>query len=238
MTDTESTPETDNEANRPSRRWLLPIAILAGLLGFAVVAQVRATDEDPLASARQTDLVRILGDLDTQAERLRQEISDLTAAQAELVSGAPEAEALAQAQRRTEVLSLLAGTVPAEGPGVVVRLSGSDISAAVVLDAVQELRDAGAEVIQIGDVRLIASSSFADGSNGGLVVDGTTLNSPYRLLAIGDGRTLEAALRIPGGLVDGVGAAGGSVDIQAVDRVQIDAVVAPVTPEFAEPVAD
>jgi uncharacterized protein YlxW (UPF0749 family) len=225
-------------ATRSSRRWLLPIAILAALLGFAVVAQIRATDEDPLASARQTDLVRILGDLDTQADRLRQEISELTAAQAELVSGAPEAEALAQAQRRTEVLSLLAGTVPAEGPGVVVRLSGADISAAVVLDAVQELRDAGAEVIQIGDVRLVASSSFADGTNGGLVVDGTTLESPYRLLAIGDGRTLEAALRIPGGLVDGVAAAGGSVDIQAVDRVRIDAVVAPVTPEFAEPVAD
>ena len=235
---TETSANTADAGQRASRRWLLPIAILAGLLGFAVVAQIRATDEDPLASARQTDLVRILGDLDTQAERLRQEIAELNAAQAELVSGAPEAEALAQAQRRTEVLSLLAGTVPAEGPGVVVRLSGSDVSAAVVLDAVQELRDAGAEVIEIGDVRIVASSSFADGTNGGLVVDGTTLNSPYRLLAIGDGRTLEAALRIPGGLVDSVAAAGGSVDIQAVDRVQIDAVVQPVDPEFAEPVAD
>ena len=106
---TETTPGTAAPTSSSSRKWLLPIAVLAGLLGFAVVAQVRATDEDPLASARQTDLVRILGDLDTQAERLRQEISELTAAQAELVSGAPEAEALAQAQRRTEVLSLLNG---------------------------------------------------------------------------------------------------------------------------------
>ena len=57
------------------------------------------------------------------------------------------------------MLGILAGTVAAEGPGIVVTIDGVD-DAALLLDTVQELRDAGAEAIQLGDVRVVASTYF------------------------------------------------------------------------------
>jgi hypothetical protein len=68
------------------------------------------------------------------------------------------------------------------------------VNAGLVLSAVQELRDAGAEAIQINDVRVVAASWFDDGSSG-LVVSGTKLRAPYTIYAIGDARTIAEALR-------------------------------------------
>jgi uncharacterized protein YlxW (UPF0749 family) len=233
----DSTPTAEeNPAPRSASRPIVRVAIaaLCALLGFAVVAQARSTAEDPLAGARTTDLVRILGDLDSQGDRLRAEIADLQQAQRELADGT-DAAALAQAQRRSEVLGILAGTVPATGPGIEVELAGPDLSGITLLDAVQELRDAGAEVIEVGGVRVVASSSFATGPAGGIVVDGTTIDTPVLIRAIGDPATLEAALRIPGGLADTVASDGGTIRIEARDTVRIVAVVTPTAPQFAVP---
>ena len=59
--------------------------------------------------------------------------------------------ALAETQRRAKVLGILAGTLPATGPGVVVAITDPQgkVRANVVLTVVQELRDAGAEALQI-----------------------------------------------------------------------------------------
>ena len=72
-------------------------------------------------------------------------------------------------------------SLPAEGPGITVRLVPVErpIAAATLLDAVQELRGAGAEAIQVagGDgtaVRVVASTYFVDAEDG-IVVDGVTL---------------------------------------------------------------
>src|SRR4030095_7362486 len=54
------------------------IALLLGLLGFALVVQLRSNATDPgLATARPEDLVRILSDLDARQDRLRDEIAQL-----------------------------------------------------------------------------------------------------------------------------------------------------------------
>jgi uncharacterized protein YlxW (UPF0749 family) len=221
----------------PARQvWVrVGIALLFGLLGFALVAQLRTADDDPLAGARETDLVRILGDLDAQGEQLRAEIADLEAAQRELQAGGADAAALEQAQRRTDLLGILAGAVPATGAGVEVTIDGPAITGVTLLDTVQELRDAGAEVIEVGGVRIVATSSFTSGPDGGLIVDGQRIDTPVLIQAIGEAATMEAALRIPGGLVDTVVTDGGQVVIDARDTVRIDSVVTVTDPEFAEP---
>ena len=71
-------------------------------------------------------------------------------------------EAAAEAQRRLAALEVLSGTTPVTGPGVRVTLSDapgstSAVDASTVLDAVQELRDAGAQAIQVGPVVALAN---------------------------------------------------------------------------------
>ncbi len=66
----------------------------------------------------------------------------------------------------------------------------------------EELRDAGAEVIELNDtVRLVMRSWFSTDPSGRVTADGVALEEPYVIEAIGDPATLEAGARFRGGLV-------------------------------------
>lgn len=204
------------------------IGALFVLLGFLLVAAVRGnTEETFLAVARSEDLVRVLDDLSARQARLEAEARRLEVARDRLEAGS-SGQALAEIQRRADGLAILAGTVPATGPGVVVTLRDPDAGAvdgALLLDTVQELRDAGAEAIQIGDQRVIVSTWFGE-ERGAVVVSGVPVTLPLEIRAIGDPDTMSTALQIPGGIADTVRTAGGSIDIAAQDAVDVTAVVA------------
>ena len=104
----------------------------------------------------------------------------------------------------------------------------------MLLDAVQELRNAGAEAFQINDVRIGMESAFT-GAAGAVSVDGTRLTAPYTVLAIGDGPTLSAALSIPGGVLDTVRRAGGSMDVAQPESIHIEVLRPSRTPLYARP---
>jgi uncharacterized protein YlxW (UPF0749 family) len=241
-------PDTGAIRTGPKRRLSAAgavIGLLLGLLGFALVVQLRSNATDPgLATARPEDLVRILSDLDARQERLRQEISQLEDSQRQLASGVQGREAaLQEARRRADELGILAGTLPAQGPGLEVRFvpGGDGISAGTVLDAVEELRGAGGEALQItgqggSPVRIVAATYFSD-VHDGLLVDGSRLTAPYTLVVIGDPQTMHTALNIPGGVVDTVRQRGGNVIVQESDAVRVTALHQVGTPKFAHPVS-
>jgi uncharacterized protein YlxW (UPF0749 family) len=222
------------------------VAVLLFLLGFTMVVQMRSVATDPtLAAARQEDLVRILADLDAHEERLRSDIAELEETWRRLTTaGQAQEEALAEATRRADELGILAGTLPVEGPGLVVEIRSGvqGLSAAILLDAVQELRGAGAEAMQITDrdgtaVRVVASTYFLDHDRG-IVVDGVLLRSPYTMTVIGEPQTLQPALSLPGGVVETVHSQGGTVDMQdEPDGVLVSAVRSPTTLQHARPVS-
>ncbi|MBX6769311.1 MAG: DUF881 domain-containing protein, partial [Actinomadura rubrobrunea] len=132
---------------RPTRGQLLG-GLLCLLLGFAVVAQVRSTRQDgEFTTARQDELVGILSDLSQRSERLRADIRELEETKAGLERDAQGDAALREARERARTYGLLAGTLPAEGPGIelVIHDPRGAVRAVNLLDALQELRDAGAE---------------------------------------------------------------------------------------------
>jgi uncharacterized protein YlxW (UPF0749 family) len=223
------------------------IAVLLLLLGFALVVQLKSRNDDAaLSSARPEDLVRILSDLDAQQTRLRDEINELEDTKRQLDSGTQGQEAaLADARKRADELGILAGTLPAEGPGLQLDFvpGGEPVRAETILDAVEELRGAGAEAMQISGagtapVRIVASTYFVDSSGGdGLNVDGTALTAPYRVTVIGDPQTMLTALNIPGGVVDTVHQHGGTVSVNQADPVRVSALHPPVSLKHARPVS-
>ncbi|MFG3643910.1 DUF881 domain-containing protein [Micromonospora sp. NPDC047762] len=223
------------------------IAALLALLGFTLVVQLKTTSTDPtLGATRQEDLVRILSDLDARENRLQQDIRALEDSQRQLRSGEQGRQAaLDEATRRADELGILAGTLPAVGPGLTVQFDGGakPISANRVLDAVQELRGAGAEAMQIsgGDratVRIIASTYFLDGeNNGSLIVEGRRLSGPYTITVIGDPATMRTALNIPGGVVASVRGDGGNVTFGEREVAEVSALHVPIKLEHARPVS-
>ncbi|TDB70853.1 DUF881 domain-containing protein, partial [Micromonospora sp. KC723] len=219
---------------------------LLALLGFTLVVQLKTTSTDPtLAATRQEDLVRIYSDLDSREKRLQQDIEALEESQRQLRSGEQGRQAaLDEARRRADELGILAGTLPARGPGLSVRFvaGGKPIAAERVLDAVQELRGAGAEAMQISGaggspVRIVASTFFLDGPNGSLVVDGRSLSGPYTITVIGDPATMETALKIPGGVAATVAGDGGNVIVEEREVAEVSALHGPIKLEHARPVS-
>ncbi len=212
--------------------------LLAGALGFAIIVQVRQTSDEGLDSLREDELVRIFAGVDREGERLADEIRGLQSSLDLLKSqSSNDAEAQRAARERLAALGILAGTVPATGPGIVLSISDPDgkVDAPLVLDTVQELRDAGAEAIQVNGVRVVADTWFTD-TDGGLSVSGTTVNPPYVIRAIGDATTLAGAMEIPGGVTATVRRVGGDTDVQIEDEVIIDALLTPASPQYARPV--
>ena len=214
------------------------IGALLAILGFALAVQFRSNSStDSLSTAREDDLVRILDDQNSRIERLQSQINDLQAARAKLSDTSNNnAAARAEAQRQADALAILTGTVPAHGPGLSVQVTDPQhaLKAEDLLDIVEELRGAGAEVIQFGPVRIGTDSAFAD-SSGGVTLDGTPISAPYQVLAIGEPGTMNTALNIPTGVVSTVRSVGGDVTIQQLDTVSITAVRPISVPKYASP---
>src|SRR5205823_8660554 len=181
-------------------------ALTLALLGFLLATQLRAQQglTQRLSIERESDLGQILTQLTDRSDQLSSEIVDLRVKLAQASGTQAQQHALIDdARQQLQALQILLGLVPVRGPGIVMAFSDPDgtIGPDVLLDAVQELRDAGAESIEIGDVRVVASTSFS-GSPRSILVGGRPVRAPYEVTAIGPASTLAEGMRIPGGVVD------------------------------------
>lgn len=223
-------------AHSPRSRVL--IAVLCALLGFALVAQVRLTQGAALGSLRQDDLVRLLDEVTQRGDELTAERDRLRADRAELLSGEDSRRvALEAARERAVVTGVLAGTLPVEGPGITMTVTdpNAEVPALTLFHVLEELRNAGAEAVEVSGQRLTASSWFVD-ARGGVVVDDVLITPPYEWKAIGNSQTLAVALDIPGGALSAIRNAGGRAVVEQEPLIEITAVRAVEDPEFATPV--
>jgi len=228
----------DQRRRRLNRGSTLLIGLLLAMLGFGLAIQLQSNSKnDALAGAREDDLVRILDDQNSRIQRLQSQLSDLQAAKQKLSdSGSNNAAARAEAERQADALAILTGTAPAHGPGLLISITDPQhaLHAEDLLDVVEELRGAGAEVIQFGPVRIGTSSAFVDGQDC-IQLDHTAIGSPYEIKAIGDPATLDTALNITGGVVNTVHTVGGQIQITHSQSISITALRTNPTPKYATP---
>jgi uncharacterized protein YlxW (UPF0749 family) len=215
-------------AFRTPNRSQLIVGVLLALVGFGAVTQVRTTDDDSTyAGYRQQDLIDVLNGLAGTSQRAQSELSRLEKSRDDLLNSTSKRKtALEAAQSEVDTMEILAGTVPVHGPGI--RITVTETSAEVdvdtFIDLIQELRSAGAEAIQINrKVRLVAQSYFAEVA-GGLEVDGTVLEPPYLIDAIGEPATLNGAVNFARGPADEFEANGAHVDTVQRNDLDITAV--------------
>ncbi|MET9375574.1 DUF881 domain-containing protein [Streptomyces sp. NPDC002992] len=221
---------------RVSRAQLI-VALLLFVLGLGLAIQVRSTsDNSALRGARQEDLVRILDELDDRTQRLEDEKARLENQRSELESSSDQAEeARKQTQEKERQLGILAGTVGAEGPGITLTVAGAAavVESDMLLDAIQELRAAGAEAIQINDVRVVADSYFT-GAGGDIEIDGTKVAAPYVFKVIGKPEDLEPALNIPGGVVQTLEKEQATATVARSEKIVVDALRPAKRPDYAQ----
>jgi uncharacterized protein YlxW (UPF0749 family) len=219
------------------------VGVLLAVLGFAAVVQVRANSADEVfVGAREGDLIALINTLALATDRAEAEIADLRRTRDSLRDDAEStATALGVARGRAETLGILAGTLPAEGPGirVTVDAQAGELGTEQLLNGLQELRNAGAEAIEMNDeVRVVAQSGLTEGEDGRLAVDGVFLEPPYVIDVIGDPHTLQTALEFDGGFIEEVEELGGTVAVEQLDTVDVTSTRRAVAPRFANPVEE
>ena len=228
----------------PGSRGQVVVAALLAVLGFAAVVQVRATAaDDEFTGARQADLIALITTLTLATERASTDLAELEATREALRDDSEATRtAVELARERIETLGVLAGTLPVEGPGIRLTVSGGGGGAGIgtdqLLEGIQELRDAGAEAIEVDQrVRVVAQTGIADSAEG-LVVDGVRLSPPYVLDVVGAPETLATAVQFQGGFADAVEEVGAELSVTTPGEVAVETVRQPLDPQYAEPVPE
>ncbi|GAA3782881.1 DUF881 domain-containing protein [Streptomyces coacervatus] len=221
---------------RVTRAQLIVAVLLFGL-GFGLAVQVasNSNSDSALRGARQEDLVRILDELDDRTQRLEDEKQGLEKQRDELENSSDQAEeARKQTVEKEKQLGILAGTVAAQGPGITMTIEDTKgtVQADMLLDAIQELRAAGAEAIQVNSVRVVAGTYLTD-SGKSVIVDGNKIKAPFRFKVIGKPADLEPALNIPGGVVQTLEKEQATATVERSNKIIVDALRAAKRPDYA-----
>lgn len=227
---------------RPPSRFRSRVALVAVALGvgFLVGVQARESGEraSRLSAERPEDLARILTDLNAEADRLAGEVAALRLKEGLYGSSATREDVLLEDARKSLAdLQVLSGTVAVRGPGVLITISDTQggVGWESLLDTVQELRDAGAEAIAIGGLRVVASTWLGPAPSA-VSVDGAVVRPPYEIEAIGDARALRESLQIAGGPLALIAAQPGvRVDLQEKEALSLLPLQRPIAFRYARP---
>ncbi|KAB8295469.1 DUF881 domain-containing protein [Bifidobacterium avesanii] len=229
----------DRNATRSRMVTSALVMVLCALLGYGYMVQAHNT-QSSYESMTEDELRRLFTETSSQVSKLEDRKTQLTEQLNSIKSAVDKQEqARLIAQQNEQTSGILSGRLPAQGKGVTITIAeraGKPIDAATMFHLIEELRNAGAEVIEFAGVRVITSTSIQR-VNGNLVCDGVTLTSPYVVKAIGDPSTLQGAVDIAGGVGSDLKLDfGAGVAVQQVDNVVIETVRQPQTNKYAKTV--
>ena len=216
----------------------LSMAAVAFVLGLLVVVQLRTqTGGSALEALSTQDLTSLVANLNSQNDRLRTEIGTLQNQLDELrANQATGATSIGQIESDLGRVRAWTGLDPVSGRGVTITVSGP-IEAKAVEDLLNELRNAGAEAIAIGDIRVVAKTTVS-GPPGSLDVDGFLLGNPFRIRVIGKPETLVGSLTRAGGIIAQLAATDPSstLDVEATqDQMLLPASKRNLVPDHGHP---
>lgn len=214
-------------------KFQIAIALVCIVLGLMVSIQFRTVKQGvgPVSEYRARELA-------AQLKKVRDENAKLLKLKEEYETQIKEYEETASQGSTTAKLikkeldnaRIIAGLEDVEGPGVTVvlddlkfseKLNYPLIDYSMLLEVVNELNAAGAEAISINGQRFISTTEIRQ--TGGIHININTVSyaPPFEFKAIGDPKTLEAALRLREGIVERLEASGVAVTITQEQLVKI-----------------
>jgi uncharacterized protein YlxW (UPF0749 family) len=215
----------------------ITIAIVALILGMLVVIQLRSqASSSGLAQLSSQDLTILVANLNARNDQLRREGSSLEVELATLTANQSRGDlSMDEISADLERVRAYAGLDPVGGPGVIISIRGP-IDGSGVEELINELRNAGAEAIATGGVRVVAGV-VVTGPPGGAQVDGVALGDMFDLTAIGAPDKLTGSLTRSGGVIAQLAATQEDVvvTVTPVDRLELPATTRSLVPAHGQP---
>jgi uncharacterized protein YlxW (UPF0749 family) len=219
------------------RRANLAIAAVALILGVLVVGQLRGQSNVPgLSALSAQELTLLIANLNDHNDQLRDEVATLeqqaTALQAATANGQTTVGSLRSDLERIRAWS---GAIGMTGPGIVISIRGP-IAGDGIEDILNELGNAGAEAIVVGDVRVVPGLVVA-GAAGDLSVENTALGDVFEIRAIGSPEILLGTLTRAGGIVSQLGVAypDARISVSPLDSVAVPPSQRTLIPSHGQP---
>lgn len=201
------------------------IFLMSIVIGFSYMAQTHSR-ETSYESLSEDELVRLLDETNSQISKLTLQKESL-AFQLESIRNSvnKQSEIERLAKEKAQVSGIASGRLAAYGPGIVATISqgnSKNIDAATMYTLINELRNAGAEAIELGTVRAVTSTYVVDTVDG-IECDGTKISFPVTVKAIGDASALQNALQISGGVGSRLRVQfGATLNVSSSDNVEIN----------------
>ena len=215
----------------------ITIAAVALILGLLVVIQLRSQAESSgLAQLSSQDLTILVANLNARNDQLRREGSSLEVELATLTANESRGDAsIDEITADLERVRAYAGLDPVGGPGVVISVRGA-IDGNGVEELINELRNAGAEALAAGGVRIV-TGVVVTGPPGSAQVEGVTLGDVFELEAIGAPDKLTGSLTRSGGVIAQLAATQPDVvvTVTPVDRMELPATTRTLVPAHGHP---
>jgi uncharacterized protein YlxW (UPF0749 family) len=215
----------------------LTIAAVALALGLLVVVQLRAQAGNAgFAQLSSQDLTVLVANLNARNDQLRREVAtlegELTALNQNRSRGEESLDELRADLRRVRAY---AGLDPVGGPGVTISVSGP-IDGSGVEELINELRNAGAEAIGVGSIRIV-TGIVVSGPAGAAAIGDRELGAVFELSAIGAADKLTGSLTRSGGVIAQLAATEPdvSVTVTPVDRIELPATARTLVPAHGHP---
>lgn len=215
----------------------LTIAAVALILGLLVVVQLRSQSGTAgLAQLSSQDLTVLVANLNARNDQLRGEVSSLERELGTLNQNAARGEVSVD-ELRAELsrIQAYAGLDAVGGSGVTISINGP-IDGSGVEELINELRNAGAEAIGVGGIRVVTGVVIT-GSVGETAIDGTLLGDAFELAAIGAPDKLTGSLARSGGVIAQLAATEPDVTVTVtpVDRLELPATTRNLVPAHGHP---
>jgi len=168
----------------------ISIWLIALLVALVATVQIRsqAEVERSLVGIDTTSLAFLIDDLHRANDTLQSEATDLQARKATLQSGTSGAadQVLTDEANR---LRAIEGLTPVHGPGVVIVIDATGLTALDLQDAINNLAAGGAEATSVNDHRIVTGVAIEQTASG-VAIDGVVVSSPWTIATIGDANRL------------------------------------------------
>jgi uncharacterized protein YlxW (UPF0749 family) len=222
---------------RSTRTNQLTIAAVAGLLGILVVGQLRGQAGVPgLSNLTVTELTLLIANVTAGNDQLRDEVTDLRTQEAHLVETKSRGETtVGELTADLARIRAWAGLTAVQGQGIAITVNGP-IGGDGIEELLNELRNAGAEAIAVGGVRVVAGAVVA-GPPDGLSIQNLPLGDSFEIRAIGSPQILTGTLTRTGGVIAQVGATypDARLSVTTIEAMTLDATDLKLGPTDASP---
>lgn len=208
----------------------LVFGILCLILTFAITVQLRVSSlsESESSQTKITDklkdeIFRLNDENVKLAEKFQNTTSELDDARNQASQNDSSSKDKSELIKKYTIVS---GKIDVTGQGIIIKYKPSDNEAKADMvkdlrDIVNEIKNAGAEAIEINNQRIIGTTAIEMVKNK-IEINDTEVSGNFIIKAIGDSNLMYSGLIRPGGTIENIRESGVSIEINSENTIKIN----------------